>query len=126
MTTQEFYRRVKARLNLADEAEAKTATRVVLAATADRINRPEAKDLASQLPKELADLVKGRGGPVQKMDAYTFVSRIQGDLDLANYEQAATVTSAVFSVLKEAVSEGEWEDIVSQFPRGLQEMFVMA
>jgi len=126
VTTQEFYRRVKARLNLADEAEAKTATRVVLAATADRINRPEAKDLASQLPKELADLVKGRGGPVQKMDAYTFVSRIQGDLDLANYEQAATVTSAVFSVLKEAVSEGEWEDIVSQFPRGLQEMFVMA
>ncbi len=126
MTTQEFYRRVRERLNLADEAEARTATRVVLAATADRVTRPEAKDLASQLPKELADLVKGRGGPVQKMDAYTFVSRIQGDLDLANYEQAAAVASAVFSVLKEAVSEGEWEDIVSQFPRGLQEMFVTA
>ncbi len=126
MTTDEFVRKVQERLGMATEAEAMAASKSVLAATADRITQPEAKDLASQLPKELGDLVRGRGGPVQKMDAETFIHRIQSDLDLANEEQASEVTQAVFSVLKEAVSEGEWEDVVSQLPRELQTMFVIS
>jgi len=126
MTTDEFVRKVQERLGMATEAEAMAASKSVLAATADRITQPEAKDLACQLPKELGDLVRGRGGPVQKMDAETFIHRIQSDLDLANEEQASEVTQAVFSVLKEAVSEGEWEDVVSQLPRELQTMFVIS
>lgn len=126
MQAVEFYRLVQERLGLADQSEAEAATRSVLAALADRINRPEAKDMASQLPKELADLVKGRGGPVQKMDLDTFIGRIQSDLDLENRDQAFRITEAVFSVLKDAISQGEWEDVVSQLPRELQTMFVLA
>lgn len=126
MQAEEFYRHVQERLGTPDRAEAESATRSVLAALADRINRPEAQDLASQLPKELGDLVKGRGGPVQKMDMETFLGRIQKDLDLMDQDQAFRVTQAVFSVLKEAVSQGEWEDVVSQLPNELQKMFVAA
>lgn len=126
MTIDEFYNQVGQRLGTSDRQEIESATRSVLAAVADRINRPEAQDLASQLPKELADLVKGRGGPVQKMDAETFMARIQSDLDLQTPEQAERVSRSVLSVLKEAVSQGEWEDVMSQLPRDLQVMFAMA
>ena len=126
MTTQEFVHRVQERLGMATEDEAETATKAVLAALADRINRAEVKDLASQLPKDLGDFIKGRGGPVQKMNADQFIARIQSDLDLISQEQAVGVIGAVFSVLKEAVSQGEWEDVVSQLPRELQQMFVTA
>lgn len=126
MTKEEFLRQVRNRLGLTDEAEAEAATRSVLAALADRITRDEAKDLASQLPKDFGDLVRERSGPVQKMDMDIFVSRVQGDLDLMNRGDAERIIRGVFSVVKDAVSEGEWEDVVSQMPRDLQEMFVTA
>lgn len=126
MQASEFYKSIQERLHLADRTEAETASRVVLAALADRIDPEETWDLASQLPKELSDFVRRRGGPVQKMDINTFLSRIQSDLDLMNQEQAANVARGVFAVLKEAVSQGEWEDVASQLPRELQEMFETA
>ncbi|MGQ9681223.1 MAG: DUF2267 domain-containing protein [Anaerolineae bacterium] len=126
MTKQEFLRRVQERLGLTDIREAETATRVVLAATADRIRREEALDLASQLPRDLGNLVRSRRGPLQKMDPDTFIQRIQGDLDVTTFQQALAITRGVFSVLKEAVTPGEWEDVASQLPKELQEEFVRA
>jgi len=126
VTKQEFLRRVQERLNLTDVAEAETATKVVLAATADRIRREEALDLASQLPKDFGDLVRSRRGPLQKMDAETFIARIQGDLDIDTYQRALEVTRGVFAVIKEAVTPGEWEDVASQLPKELQAEFVWA
>jgi uncharacterized protein (DUF2267 family) len=126
MTALEFYRKVRDRLGLADIEEAETATRSVLAALADRITDDEANDLASQLPTELGDFIRRRTGPPQEMDMDTFISRIQSDLDLEEWQHAANVTRGVFSVLKEAVSEGEWRDVVSQLPAELQDMFVRA
>ncbi len=126
MTRIEFLRRVQQELGLADLSEAEGATRSVLAAIADRITNDEANDLASQLPHEFRDFIRRRTGPVQKMDIDTFVSRIQRDLDLETWQQAANVARGVFTVLKEAVSEGEWEDVLSQFPRELQEMLATA
>lgn len=126
MNRTEFLRRVQDKLALADLTEAETATRSVLAAITDRISNEEAKDLASQLPQEFKDFMRRRAGPVQKMDAETFVSRIQSDLDIDTPEHAANVTSGVFSVVKEAVSAGEWEDVASQLPKELEQMFIKA
>ena len=126
MNRIEFLRRVQDKLNLADLNEAEAATRSVLAALADRITDDEAKDLASQLPHEFNAFVRARGGPVQKMVADTFVKRIQSDLDIDTYRHAEDVASGVFSVTKEAVSAGEWEDVASQLPSELEEMFVKA
>jgi uncharacterized protein (DUF2267 family) len=126
MNKTEFMRRVQDRLGLVDMAEADSATRSVLAALGDRITDDEAKDLASQLPKDLSEFVRQRIGPVQKMDVDTFIGRIQSDLDIDTWDHAANVATGVFSVLKDAVSEGEWEDVASHLPRELKEMFVTA
>jgi len=124
MTKDEFLREVQQRLSLADKTEAETASRSVLAATADRLMPEEAKDLAGQLPHELADLIRRRPGGVQKMDHDTFIDRVQGDLDLMQPMQAERVVRGVLSVVRDAVGEGEWEDVVSQMPEDLKEMFV--
>lgn len=126
MDKHQFLTEVKNELRLKDMAEAETASRSVLAALTDRITDEEANDLASQLPHDLRDFIRRRTGPLQKMDMDTFVSRIQGDLDLETWDQAARVAAGVFAVLKRAVSPGEWEDVVSQLPRELQDMFVTA
>lgn len=126
MDKHEFLRRVQEELNLVDMSEAETATRSVLAAVTDRITDQEAHDLASQLPSDLREFIQRRGNRIQKMDLDTFISRIQSDLDLATWDQAARVARGVFAVLKQAVAEGEWEDVASQLPADLKEMFVMA
>jgi uncharacterized protein (DUF2267 family) len=126
MIRTEFLARVQERLGFADMREAETATRSVLAALADRLTPEEANDLASQLPHEFADFLRGRPAGVQKMDLDTFVNRVRRDLDIETWQQAADVTRGVFSVTKQAVSEGEWEDVASQLPEELQEMFVKA
>ncbi len=126
MNKTDFLRRVQDKLNLADMAEAETATRSVLAALSDRISDDEAKDLASQLPHEFNQFIRRRTGPLQKMDTDTFVHRIQGDLDIDSYGHATNVAMGVFSVIKEAVSAGEWEDVASQLPSELEEWFIKA
>lgn len=126
MNRIDFLRRVQDKLNLADMSEAETATRSVLAALTDRITDDEANDLASQLPHEFNQFIRRRTGPLEKMDKDIFVGRIQGDLDIDSFNQAADVTMGVFSVIKEAVSSGEWEDVATQLPSELEEMFIKA
>jgi len=124
MTKDEFLSAVQERLGLVDKEEAETAVRSVLAATADRLTPEEANDLASQLPHEFAEFIRRRTGGVQKMDYETFISRIQHDLDLESPEQAERVARGVLSVVRDAVGEGEWQDVVSQMPMDMKEMFV--
>ena len=124
MTRDEFLREVQERLRLVDKAEAETASRSVLAATADRLTPDEANDLAAQLPHDLAEFIRRRPGGVQKMDYDTFINRVLGDLDLQEPSQAERVVKGVLSVVRDAVGEGEWEDVVSQMPADMKEMFV--
>ncbi len=124
MTRDEFLREVQSRLGLTDKSEAETAVRSVLAATADRLTAEEANDLAGQLPHDMAEFIRRRPGAVQKMDYDTFINRIQGDLDQQEPWQAERVVKGVLSVVRDAVGEGEWEDVISQMPADMKEMFV--
>jgi uncharacterized protein (DUF2267 family) len=124
MTKDEFLREIQRRLSLADKTEAETAARSVLAATVDRLTPNEADDLAAQLPHDLAEFLRRRPGEVQKMDHNTFLHRIQRDLDLIDMGQAERVTRGVLSVARDAVGEGEWQDVISQMPADMKEMFV--
>lgn len=124
MTKDEFLRTVQERLGLVDKREAETAVRSVLAATADRLTPQEANDLAGQLPHEIADFVRRRPGGVQKMDYDTYIERIRHDLDLEGPMQTERVTRGTLSVVRDAVGEGEWQDVVSQLPMDMKEMFV--
>ncbi len=124
MTNDEFLRAVQERLGFTDKAEVETAVRSVLAATADRLTPEEANDLAGQLPHEVADFIRRRRPAVQKMDYDTYINRIQRDLDLMEPTQAERVVRGVLGVVRDAVGEGEWEDVVSQMPADMKEMFV--
>ena len=124
MTKDEFLGAVQQRLDLTDKTEAETATRSVLAATADRLTPEEANDLAAQLPHEMAEFIRRRRPGVQKMDRNTYIGRIQGDLDLMKPTQAEQVAKGILSVVRDAVGEGEWQDVVSQMPMDMKDMFV--
>lgn len=126
MTRTEFLLKVQERLGFADVMEAETATRSVLAALAGRLTPEEVNDLASQLPREFGDFIRGRGGEMRGADAEAFVGRVQSDLDMETSQQAARVARGVFSAIKEAVSKDEWEDVAGQLPAELQDMFVKA
>ena len=126
MTRTEFLLKVQEQLGFADMIEAETATRSVLAALASRLTPEEVDDLANQLPSEFGDFIRGRGGEMRGVDAEAFVGRIQSDLDIATSQQAMNVTRGVFSVIKQAVSESEWQEVASQLPTELQDLFVRA
>jgi uncharacterized protein (DUF2267 family) len=93
--------------------EAATATRAVLTTLAERIGRQEARDTASQLPKELWDALDfdertdqwGAGA----FDAGEFVRRVAVRLGEDEHD-ARDLTRAVFMALRDAVSEGELND----------------
>ena len=68
-----------ARAGLSDITEAERVTRSVLLALIDVVSRDEVHDMASQLPKEMKDLMMGRlghVGPVPEMGWGAFVERV--------------------------------------------------
>lgn len=127
MDTNEFLRQVMHRAGSRDMREAEKQTRAVLAALTDGISHDEVVDMASQLPKEIKDFVTGReasAGPRQKIDRETLISRVQSQLGLDTPDQAEQVTRAVLSVLREAVSWGELEDVLGELSPDLRQMVI--
>ncbi len=124
MEREIMLRRVVTHVGLNDMEEADSAIRSVLLALTDIISHDEAHDMASELPKEYKELVQSRlreGQPVQKASWGNLVSRVQSDLDLETPEGAEQVIRGVFSVLKDAVSPGELEDVLAELPLDLRE-----
>jgi uncharacterized protein (DUF2267 family) len=97
-----------------DRDTAKRATAATLATLGERIAKGEARDLAAELPPELAPLVATHG-PAERFDLDEFIRRVaEGEgVDLATAERHA---SAVFVALSRSVSEEEWDDMVAELP----------
>jgi uncharacterized protein (DUF2267 family) len=108
----EFMKRVAERAGVSTD-EAAAGTRAVLTTLAERIGLKEARDTASQLPKELwgaldFDERTDQWGEGQ-FDAGEFVRRVAVRLGW-DEARARDLTRAVFMTLREAVSEGELSD----------------
>jgi uncharacterized protein (DUF2267 family) len=88
---------------------------------ADRISGGEAQDLASQLPSRLqADLRPAR----EEAEAFgvdEFVRRVAQRGDVGP-EEARTGAVAVLTTVREAVTPGEFDDVVSQLPQEYREL----
>lgn len=88
---------------------------------ADRISGGEAHDLASQLPTRLqADLRPAH----EEADAFgvdEFVQRIAERADVAR-EEARRGAAAVLSTTRDAVTPGEFDDVMSQLSRDYREL----
>ncbi len=122
MKADEFLDRVKERLG-SNRQEADRQARAVLAVVAEQVSSDEGFDLASQLPGEFKDVVISQLGYSLhrgKMSKDYLVGRVQVALGLDKPGQAERVTRGVLSVLPEAITPGQLEDIVDQLPPELR------
>jgi uncharacterized protein (DUF2267 family) len=122
----EFITHVQSVALLNTREEAERATRATLETIKERIVGDEAKDLASQLPENLAECLRGREGengqPFSLQEFIARVSRKEGVEPTA----AAIHIRSVFTVLLDAVTPGEFADFQSNFSADYAELFPTA
>jgi uncharacterized protein (DUF2267 family) len=88
---------------------------------ADRISGGEAQDLASQLPARLQADLRPAHEEAEAFGVDEFVRRVAERCDVGP-EEARTGTVAVLTTVREAVSPGEFDDVVSQLPQEYREL----
>ncbi|BAZ68332.1 MAG: DUF2267 domain-containing protein [Pelatocladus maniniholoensis HA4357-MV3] len=126
MKYDEFITHVQSVAQLDTREETERATRATLETIKERIVGDEAKDLASQLPKELAECLHGRegqnGGSFSLQDFISRVSKKEG----VEPTVAVMHIRSVFTVLLDAVTPGEFADFQSNFSDDYAELFPTA
>jgi uncharacterized protein (DUF2267 family) len=111
---------VEERAGIVDREDAERTLRVVVQALADRLLGGEADDLLAQLPEPLKSEIRVTD-EADPMKPQEFVQRVARELDLPE-EEARDRVRAVFGTLQEAVTEGEWEEVVGQLDRKYAEL----
>ncbi len=124
MQFDEFIGQVQHRARLASRGEAERVTRVVLETLAERLAGGEAKDLAAQLPMIVKDYILEypQAGAGRDMKLREFYERVGERLHVPMPE-AAFWARAVMSVVQEAVSAGELEDVKAQLGEEFAPLF---
>src|SRR5438045_6324256 len=119
----EFISQVQRRAKLDSREEAERATRATLETLGERLAGGEAKDLAAQLPPEIAQYLQQAYTGIQEkfsLDEFFWrVSQREG-VDLTESTYHARVVCALLS---EAVTMGEIEDVRAQLPEDLDRLF---
>jgi uncharacterized protein (DUF2267 family) len=97
-----------------DRESAERATLATLQTLAERIDEGESRDLASELPPELAALVT-TATPAERFDLHEFVCRVaeRAEVEPRVAERRA---AAVFTALGQAVSPKELHDLLEELP----------
>ena len=123
MKHDKFIGLVQNRARLPSRGDAELATKATLQTLCERLAGGEAKDLASQLPPLLADYaLSGEAGSGECFGLNEFFQRVS-DREKADLPQAIFDSRAVISVLQEAVTKGEINDIRSQLPPEYDRLF---
>ncbi len=116
MNRGELIHEVQRRGDFADAAAAEDAVLATLSVLGERLKGGEARDLAAQLPGDLADAVQ-TSGPGDRFDAQEFCRRVaereDGEVSTAVAEQHVRV---VLDVVLGSVSSGERDDVIAQLP----------
>lgn len=102
-----------------NEEEAERAAVSVLCVLEQRLFGEEAAHLEAQLPSKLQDLLvrceRHVGKPASKFGRDGFIKMVSEDLGV-DADEAERKIRAVFSAVREQVSEGEIEDVIGQLP----------
>jgi uncharacterized protein (DUF2267 family) len=131
MKYNQYIELVQRRAHLASESEAKRAIQATLETLAAYISPKERHDAASQLPKVIKDYMQqpflGAGkppapSPESNQIVEDFYQRVSV-LEEVPLETAREHARAVMSVLREALTEGEFKDIRDQLPPALYNEF---
>ncbi|HEX5543512.1 MAG TPA: DUF2267 domain-containing protein [Micromonospora sp.] len=120
MDNNEFIQAVARRCWTSAE-QATAITRATLRTLAERIDRGEARTLAAELPEELRAYVFAPSETVERFGLDIFVQRVSGRADVDG-AQAKAGMRAVFDTMREAVTPGEYDDVVGQLPAELWEI----
>jgi uncharacterized protein (DUF2267 family) len=112
MNYDEIVERVQERAGIADRSEAEGTTIEVLQELCDRLSGEEARDLLAQLPGELQHAVIVSPSPLP-ISRDEFVANIARELGISEDESLRRVRSVV-STLREAVSWGEFQDVLEE------------
>ncbi|MDX2232104.1 MAG: DUF2267 domain-containing protein [Leptolyngbyaceae cyanobacterium bins.349] len=126
MKYDEFIKHVQAIAQLDSKQSAEKAAAATLEAIAERIVGNEASQLAAQLPAELGKHLRGHegenGGYFSLQEFYQRVSQKAGVDPVA----AAVQARAVFTVLNQAVTPGEFADVKANFSNDYDELFAVS
>lgn len=95
--------------------QATALARATLTTLAERIDGGEARDLAGQLPTGLRPYAFAAGETAERFGLDVFVERVSGRADV-DVDQAKDGVTAVFDVLREAVSPEAYGQVVTQLP----------
>ena len=118
-----FVGQVQSRAKLGSLGDAVGAIRATLETLGERLAGGEAKDLASQLPREIGYyLFRGSTGLGDRFHYREFVERV-AYRECVDEPEAAYHSRVVMEVLSEAVSPGEFEDIIAQLPEDYAPLF---
>ena len=116
MQFDEVIDRVQETTGLTAREEVVSITRAVLETLGERVDRKVWNGIAAQLPDELKEFVLARAEESNRYPLTEFYNRV-GARAALKYNDAAERTRQVFSVLREAMSEGEWRNLVESLPR---------
>jgi CBS domain-containing protein/uncharacterized protein (DUF2267 family) len=100
-----------------------TALEVVLTSVIRRITPQEAEDLLAQLPSMLQErLLEVPRGPDRSVDLSTVARALAERLELGP-DEALDVARGVGTAIEQVVSMGEIDDVRSQLPSAMRELF---
>lgn len=122
MRADEFLARVRERGDYQNQDEARQITEAVLSVLASRITGGEAEDLASQLPEPLDRPLWEADEGAEAFGVHEFLDRV-AKLTGARPRTAEWDASAVLCTVAEAVSGGEFNQLITQLPSGYAPLF---
>ena len=94
-------------------------TDAVLSTLSQRLSREEAEDVASQLPREVRDVMRpvlrGRAATDVPMSRDEFLEHVAHRADIP-LDTAEPRVRTVFATLRDALTDGEWRDVADRLP----------
>ncbi|MBD3241314.1 MAG: DUF2267 domain-containing protein [Chitinivibrionales bacterium] len=121
MKYDDFIKMVQARAEIGTKEQASQCVQSFLQTLGERLYRTERDKLAAQLPDQLKPHLYGHDGTDEFL-LEEFYNRMGARCGL-RYGEAVHRARAIASVLREAVSEGEIGDVLSQLPTNFDELF---
>jgi uncharacterized protein (DUF2267 family) len=103
------------------EPTAERVEHATLRTLADRISGGEAQDLASQLPGPLKEDLQTAPERAESFGVEEFLRRVAERGDVPP-EEARNGAVAVLTTVREAVTAGEFDDVLAQLPQEYREL----